>query len=414
MATRARRHDGGSIRRLPSGKWQVRIRDKATRGMVSLGTFATKADANAALTVASADMQRGGFVSPDRGRVTLATYARDWLANHPRLAPGTRDLYRILLNRHILPGLGDAHLGDIEPATVERWYHRLGDTASAGQRAKAYKLLRAICNHAIKNNRIVRNPCMIDGGGKETTPERPVATIPQVFALAAAFPDRLAAIVPVAAFASLRVGEAAGLQRRDVDPLAGQVHVRRQLQRLSGGALIAKPPKADSQRSVALPDQVMDLLEKHMESYTGTKPDSPVFSRPHGTPIDHLYVGAAWRHARAEVAAADTTLPAGLHFHDLRGTGATLATAQGASLKEVMARLGHRTTRAALIYQYATADRDRAIAGLLGQAIDEAGAEVTHLDDRRARPRDDAEQHLTAINGALRSRPRDGSGRASL
>ena len=55
-----------------------------------------------------------------------------------------------------------------------------------------------------------------------------------------------------------------------------------------------------------------------------------------------------------------------MHFHDLRHTGGTLAAATGASLKELMARLGHSSTRAALIYQHATRDRDQAIAMALG------------------------------------------------
>ena len=55
----------------------------------------------------------------------------------------------------------------------------------------------------------------------------------------------------------------------------------------------------------------------------------------------------------------------GVHFYDLRHTGGTLA-ATGASLKELMARLGHSSTRAALIYQHATRDRDQAIAMALG------------------------------------------------
>jgi len=51
-----------------------------------------------------------------------------------------------------------------------------------------------------------------------------------------------------------------------------------------------------------------------------------------------------------------------LHFHDLRHTGNTLAAATGASLKELMARMGHASPRAALIYQHATSKRDQLIA----------------------------------------------------
>jgi hypothetical protein len=57
--------------------------------------------------------------------------------------------------------------------------------------------------------------------------------------------------------------------------------------------------------------------------------------------------------------------------HDLRHVGGTLAAATGASLKELMARLGHSSTRAAMIYQHATRDRDEAIAKALGGLLDQ-------------------------------------------
>jgi integrase len=58
-----------------------------------------------------------------------------------------------------------------------------------------------------------------------------------------------------------------------------------------------------------------------------------------------------------------------LPTHDLRHVGGTLAATTGASLKELMARLGHSSTRAALIYQHATRDRDKAIALALGDLV---------------------------------------------
>lgn len=372
MSGRTKRHGEGSFRRLPSGKWQVRMWDQAVHKRVSLGTYATKADANVALAVATTDRLRGGYVHPDRGLIALKEYARDWLDHHPTASPATRDLYEGLLGTHILPTLGQAGIGAIEPATVERWYSMLGRSTTAGQRAKSYRLLRAILNHAVKHERIVRNPCMIDSGGKESPAERPIATVPQVFALYEKFPEFLAVIVPVAAFASLRVGECAGMRRADVDIDGRRLHIRRQVKRLEDGTLHVKAPKSDSARAVSLPEQVMDLLADHMDRYTGPKAEDYVFTRPHGTPVDRLYVGRHWRSARKHVAAEDSTLPADLHFHDLRGTGATLATAQGASLKQVMLRLGHSTSRAALLYQHATSDGDAAIASLLGEAIDKA------------------------------------------
>jgi hypothetical protein len=62
----------------------------------------------------------------------------------------------------------------------------------------------------------------------------------------------------------------------------------------------------------------------------------------------------------------------GFRFHDLRHTGNTLAAATGASTKELMARMGHASPRAALIYQHATRERDEAIAVALDVAIHSA------------------------------------------
>src|SRR5436190_19321340 len=55
----------------------------------------------------------------------------------------------------------------------------------------------------------------------------------------------------------------------------------------------------------------------------------------------------------------------GLHFHDLRHTGNTLASDSGASLRDLMARMGHDSMQAALIYQHRSQGGDRRIATAL-------------------------------------------------
>ncbi|MFL6053363.1 MAG: tyrosine-type recombinase/integrase [Actinoallomurus sp.] len=66
----------------------------------------------------------------------------------------------------------------------------------------------------------------------------------------------------------------------------------------------------------------------------------------------------------------------GLHFHDLRHTGNTLAADMGVSLRNLMARMGHDNERAALIYQHASNKADRKVAEGLDALLKEArGAE---------------------------------------
>ncbi len=94
------------------------MRDRSTNRLVPLGTYATKAEAELAWQAAVVDQARGGWVDPRRGRVHVAAYADQWLDTHPRLAPRTRELYRWLLDHHIVPQLGKASVGDLTPAAI--------------------------------------------------------------------------------------------------------------------------------------------------------------------------------------------------------------------------------------------------------------------------------------------------------
>jgi integrase len=58
---------------------------------------------------------------------------------------------------------------------------------------------------------------------------------------------------------------------------------------------------------------------------------------------------------------------AGVRFHDLRHTGNTLTAGAGANLRELMERMGHSSTRAAMIYLHTTGERQRMIADALGE-----------------------------------------------
>jgi integrase len=71
--------------------------------------------------------------------------------------------------------------------------------------------------------------------------------------------------------------------------------------------------------------------------------------------------------------------------HDLRRTGGTLSAVTGATLKELMARLGHSSVRAAMIYQHATRDRDQAIAKALGTFVRDARGPTTEPPDNAER-----------------------------
>ncbi|GAA3250329.1 tyrosine-type recombinase/integrase [Nonomuraea helvata] len=224
--------------------------------------------------------------------------------------------------------------------------------------AKAYRLLNAILSTAVDDQLIKRNPCRIKGAGQEKSPERPVLTVAQVYRLVDVIEHRYRALVLLGTFASPRWGELTGLRRRDLDLDAGTVKVERQLIQITGKGLVFTDPKsAAGKRTVAIPALILDELKAHVKDFAQDGNEGLIFVGPDDGPLRNTnFNRRVWAKALQ-----DADLPK-LHFHDLRHTGNTLAASAGASIRELMARMGHSSTRAALIYQHSTDERQREVA----------------------------------------------------
>ncbi len=128
----------------------------------------------------------------------------------------TRSLYRILLDKWLLPYIGDVYIGVMTRETWKRWYVKVStEKPGSLQPGKAYKLAHTILNSAVDDHKITYNPCVVKGAAAEDSPERSTATIQQVYAIADAIEPEYRALVLLGAFSVLRFGEAAGLRRRN-------------------------------------------------------------------------------------------------------------------------------------------------------------------------------------------------------
>jgi len=322
----------------------------------------------------------GVVVDPRAGDVTFADYATQWL--ELRLVRGqplslmTRRGYEGLLRRQLTPTFGSAKLRRISVEDIRRWYAQTTTVAGPDQAAKAYRLLRAIMSTAVEDDRIERNPCRVRGAGVEQAAERPMVTTVIVLDLADAIAPPLRAFVLLAGFGGLRTGELLGLRRQDADEIHGIVHVRRQVHEVTGKTrrdagtstrVVTGPKSQAGKREVAIPRAVMAILAEHLATHTRLEADAPIFASKAGKqPMRRATLSEAWRAAVAKVDGA----PTGLRVHDLRHHAATsMARMPGITTRELMARIGHSSPRAALIYQHATAERDRAVAEYLDAQI---------------------------------------------
>jgi integrase len=370
MAARKRRPQGsGSVRQLPSGRWQARYRDADGSLTPAPVTFDTKLDAGAWL----ADYVEGVAATPQRRQdPPLAAYVSDWLASRD-IKPRTRAHYRHLLESMILPELGKLRMSRISPVRVRTWYAGL-DAARPTLRAHAYGLLRTIMATAVAEDVVATNPCRIRGAGTSRTRHQPkIASLPEIEIIAETMPARYRPMVLLAAWCGLRFGELAELRRGDVDLDAGVLRVSRGVARADGEVIVGDPKSEAGTRTVSIPPHLLPALEAHLDAHVARSPGSLLFPARHGGHLAPSTLYRAWYPARAAAGRPD------LRFHDLRHTGATLAAATGATLADLMARMGHSTPAAAMRYQHAVADRDKAI----GEALSAfAGEKVVPLRRR--------------------------------
>jgi len=111
----------GSIRKLPSGRHQIRYPGPDGRMRTGKETYERSSDAEKALVLIEAQMTLGEWTDPARGKVKLADYAEQWITQRPKLRPRTVDLYRWLLRKHITPHLGAVPVGKLSTPAVREW-----------------------------------------------------------------------------------------------------------------------------------------------------------------------------------------------------------------------------------------------------------------------------------------------------
>lgn len=357
------------VRRLKSGRLQARHTGPDGVRRSAPVTFTTITDAKAWLDEQQRASRVGVWRDPRAGQVSFGAYADTWLQTR-QLTPRTRAEYRKLVSGHLGPAFGAMPLRLITPVMVRDWYAGL-DTGPT-RKAHAYGLLRAILNTAVADDAIAANPCRVRGAGTSKRGRDPhPASIAELDVIVAEMPERYRAAVLLAAWCALRFGELTELRRSDIDTRRGVIHVRRGVV-LVDGEFVVRDPKSDAgKRDVTIPPHLLPMVREHLLKHAAPGRDGLLFPAKDG---GHLATSSlygrkptkrspGWGFYRARhVAGRDD-----LRWHDLRHTGAVLAAQTGATLAELMGRLGHSTPGAALRYQHAAEGRDAEIARKLSE-----------------------------------------------
>lgn len=330
----------------PDGRRDRRHREGATRAEVLA-------------KVRELERQRdGGVVNPVGKAPTVAEWLTHWLDNIAarKVRLTTLRRYRGLVEHQIVPAIGGYRLDKLTPEHVEALHAEMLTTGlSASSRMQAHRVLSRALKVATQRGKVARNVCaLLDAPSVERAEVQPLTRDEARRVIEAAASLRNGTRWLLALALGLRQGEALGVQWQDIDPDAGTLRVRRQLQRYiwqhgcdqapcgrkraaecpwrHGGGLVLTTPKSRAgNRTITLPAPLVKALREHRAAQAAERlaagsawsDNDMIFATITGGMLDPRADNREWK-ALLEAAGVREA-----RLHDARHTAATVMLALG-------------------------------------------------------------------------------------
>ena len=271
----------------------------------------------------------------------------------------------IQISNHILPYFKDKAISDITEKDIKEWQFDLMDTdgqhtgrpLSAGYRRTNYNVLTSIFNFAIKECGLAFNPCSKCGNLNEKPQKHMDFWTQEEFKkfIATFQQDEVYyTIFMMLYYTGMRIGELQALTPADIDKEKMTITISKTLARSQNGLVIQSPKTSSSNRTVAIPKFLCEIIAQYESRVYGLQPDQRLFTRVRTSINNQIR-----KHANK----------AGLQqirVHDLRHSHASLLINLGYSPLEVAKRLGHEKPSITLdVYAHMFVSKQREIADKL-------------------------------------------------
>ena len=273
-----------------------------------------------------------------------------------------RSSYRMFLDKHIFPVLGDVLLTVVTPAMLQKLlvdFQRAGYAHATA--VKLYNILNGLFDMAFLDDSIPMNPMLKVKRPAPRKGEQPkeesdkaytVKELGYILSCAAQEPLQWQTYISLAADTGLRRGECCGLQWSDIDFKAGAVTVRRNLQYTAAAGVYATSPKNGKVRVVDVGPDTLALLKQLREKQAQSCLSKWCFTQE-GT-AEPMHPQSPTRYFQKfgqRYGVKD------FHPHKLRHSSASIAITSGADVVSVSERLGHSDT-AVTLRMYAHANEE--------------------------------------------------------
>lgn len=319
-------------------------------------TFRDKKVAERWLSETIAAVNRGTYFEPVK--TTVEEHLKDWLNTYGKqnLTPTTYAGYKIIIEKHLIPALGDISLGELKPKHIKDYYTKALETGRKDGKkvhgkglspttvSQHHRVLREALQHALELEMIVRNPCDAAKPPRKVKHEITFLPVEDANRIIELFKDTHMYIpVFLAVTTGARRAEILGLKWQDVNLEGRVINIKRGLYITKDAGLFFKEPKnKTSKRAVAISPEVVKVLKKHKADQNKSKlsagdkyqTNDLVCCLPAGEMVNPSTFSKRFQ---------EVVSSAGLkvRFHDLRHAHASFLLKQGIHPKIVSERLGH-------------------------------------------------------------------------
>ena len=348
-----------SIRKLDSGHYQVRWRDQSGRSHSE--TCRKKANATLKKHEIEHKLDTGGRVDPKAGRTTLNQWIDEAWELSQQVTPRTAMDRRSRYQRYIAPTFGDISLDRIDRMAIQKWVNQLSKTALAPATIKKiYETLSSPLKTATNYGYLNRSPCSDINLPAISKKEMRFLTVEEVNDLANTITPRFELLIRFLAETGLRIGEAAGLQGHDYQPVTRTLSVKRQLLKAAFPPVYGDPKTKAGIRSLKLSASLGARIEA-----LNVVGEEPIFTSLKGSFLNQENL-----RRRHFIPAAKTSGIGHLRIHDLRHTAISLWIYNQADIKVVTQRAGIVSAAVALDrYGHCYPNADPELANRLEAAI---------------------------------------------
>jgi integrase len=378
----------GHIRERSFGSFELRYSlgtDPATgkRKIATATVRGSRKDAEKELRRLLRSVDTGDHVDPNR--LTVRHWLATWLATvRHEVAPRSYDRYAAIVNRHLIPALGNLQLTKLAPVHIQELYNTLASTGrrdgrpgglAPRSRRQLHRVLATALSRAVEQQLITRNPTEVFKRRLPKVEPREMVTLTaeqSTVLIETARGSPLYAPVLIALATGARRGETLALRWRNVDLDRGAIRIVESLEQTAAG-LRFKAPKNNRGRTVTLPTfavgELRRLKREQAESLLmlGVRQtsDTSVCARADGAPLQPV----ALTHLFTRLIERISDLPR-VRFHDLRHTHATQLLLAGVHPRIAQERLGHSTVVLTLdLYSHVTATMQEDAAAKIDEAF---------------------------------------------